>query len=319
MVGSDSPASSKLSQRLFLFPPRRSFVVRGLFFLTAGIGLRRGGWQWVKSVRSFVLLSICALILPVVFSLNRWVAFNLFHPRYSSISLLLLVSSLSLIAVSAQRLCTGRMTALLVASATAAMVLGLLAVEFPNPPEGRQRLLRAAEKSWGFRLENLEARNPRFITGNYWFAWTAGFLVNAERGHQGRGDRVVVLSGRSHAILDLVKKAVRTTNKPLLASGKAGDPEFSKYLGQVFLQSVRAIGCEEGVRTEELQFLLPMPERQPDFSPPPRPVSSPFLLGRLIPEKGFPSTTCAAAISPPTPAGSLPAHQSNSTAPAPSP
>jgi len=59
------------------------------------------------------------------------------------------------------------------------MVLGFLAFEFPTPPEGRQRLLRAAEKSWGFRLENLEAGNPRFITGNDWFAWTAGFLTAA--------------------------------------------------------------------------------------------------------------------------------------------
>jgi hypothetical protein len=181
--------------------------------------------------------------------------------RYSATSLILLVSSLSLAAVCSLESASdfqvkifGRKSpALVLITAGIATATCLRAFGFPDPRQARQLLLHTAETSWGFSLEELDARAPRFITGNYYFAWTAGFLVNAERARQRRSDRVVVLSARSYAILDLVEKAVQKTSGPLLVSGKAEDPDFLKYLDQVFLRPVKGIGCENGVRTDELR------------------------------------------------------------------
>lgn len=245
----------------FLFRPVRVllFAVPAVAAMLAGC--LRGGRRWVKSSMPFLLLALCSLALSALFSLNQWVTINLSDARYSATSLLLLVSSLSLAAVCSLESKSGfrvgifrwKIPALVLIAAAIATATCLRTFGLPDPREARRLLLRTAETSWGFSLEDLDARDPRFITGNYWFAWPAGFLVNAERARQGRSDRVVVLSARSHAILDLVEIAVHQTSKPLLVSGKAEDPDFLKYLDQVFLRSVKVIGCENGVRTEELR------------------------------------------------------------------
>lgn len=245
----------------FFFRPAWVLLFAALAGVSMLAGILRGGKRWVKLSAPFLLLALCSLALPVFFSLNRWVAINLSDARYSATSLLLLVSSLSLAAVCSleflrvfqMKIFREKIPAMLFITAAIATATGLWAFGFPNPREARQLLIRTAETSWGFSLDDLDARSPRFIAGNYWFAWTAGFLINAERARQGRSDRVVVLSARSYAILDLVENAVLKTSGPILVSGKAGDPDFLKYLDQVFLRPVKTTGCENGVRTDELR------------------------------------------------------------------
>ena len=245
----------------FLFRP--GWVI--LFVALAGAsmlaGCLRGGKRWGISSAPFLLLALCSLALSVLFSLNRWVTINLSDARYSATSLILLVSSLSLATVCSLefpsvfqiKIFRQNIPALLLIAAAIATATGLRTFGLPDPREARQMLLRTAETGWGFSLEDLDARDPRFITGNYWFAWPAGFLINAERARQGRSERIVVVSARSYAILDLVEKAAQKTSGAVLVSGKAGDPDFLKYLDQVFMRSVKTPGCENGVRTDELR------------------------------------------------------------------
>ncbi|MCX6968619.1 MAG: hypothetical protein NTV93_00495 [Verrucomicrobia bacterium] len=245
----------------FLFRPGWVLLFAALAGAAVLAGCLRGGKRWAKRSAPFLLLALCSLVLSVLFSLNRWVTINLSDARYSATSLILLVSSLSLAAVCSMELPSvfqlkifrQKIPALLMIAAAIATAAGLWTFGFPNPREARRLLIRAAETSWGFGLKDLDARDPRFITGNYWFAWPAGFLINAERARQGRRERVVVLSARSYAILDLVENAVQKTSGPLLVSGKADDPDFLRYLDQVFLRSVKTTGFENGVRTDELR------------------------------------------------------------------
>lgn len=232
-------------------------ALAGVSMLAGGL---RGGRRWVKLSAPFLLLALCTLALSVLFSLNRWVTINLSDARYSATSLILLTSSLSLAAVCSLetpggfpvKLFQRKIPAMVLITAAIATAAGLRTFGLPDPREARRLLLRTAETSWGISLADLDARAPRFITGNYWFAWPAGFLINAERARRGLSDRVVVVSARSHAILDLVENAVQKTSGPILVSGKADDPDFLRYLDQVFMRSVKTTGCENGVRTDEL-------------------------------------------------------------------
>lgn len=244
----------------FLFRPGWVLLFAAIAGVSMLTGCLRGGKRWGIRSAPFLLLALCSLALSVIFSLNRWVTINLSDARYSASSLILLVSSLSLttvcslefLSVFQMKLFREKIPAMLLITAAIATAAGLRTFGFPDPRKARQMLIRTAETSWGFSIKDLDVRSPEFITGDYYFAWTAGFLVNAERARKGRRDRVVVLSARSYAILDLIESAVQKTSGALLVSGKATDPEFLKYLDQVFLRSVKTISSEKGVRTDEL-------------------------------------------------------------------
>jgi hypothetical protein len=77
-------------------------------------------------------------------------------------------------------------------------------------------------------------------------------LVLAERARLGKPGRVLVLSGRSHAIHELVGQAVAKNPGRPLVSGLAAEPDFTRFLDQVFLRSVGTITCESGIRTDAL-------------------------------------------------------------------
>lgn len=236
----------------FLFRPGWVLVFSALVGVAGIAGFFRNRKEWLKMTLPYFVLALVSLALSVLFSLNHWVSFNLFHARYSSTSLLLLFSSMCFVAVSSLKVSHRTIRVLLLVSCILATVIGLRTFGFPNPRKGELLLLQKAEQNWGFTLEDLDAGNPDFITGDYWFAWTAGFLMNAERARHGRNGRVLVLSGRSHAIAGLVGERVRQIHGPLIVSGKAEESDFTKYLGQVFLRSIRVIDCDHGVRTDEL-------------------------------------------------------------------
>lgn len=239
-------------QEFVLFRPAWLAGFLALVSAAALAGFRQDRVRWLQRVLPFFVLALASLALSVLFSLNHWVAFNLFMPRYSATSLVLLLSACSLIGVSSWQGSPRVLRTLLVVFSVAVPLIGLRTLGFPNPREGERLLVEKVEAAWGVRLKDLDARHPDFITGDYWFAWTAGFLVNAERARLGKPGRVLVLSGRSHAIHELVGQAVAKNPGRPLVSGLAAEPDFTRFLDQVFLRSVGTITCEGGIRTDAL-------------------------------------------------------------------